>query len=204
MNKKHRGFTAVEMVVVLSLIVIISAVIYTFFSTNNKMLQGTKVRSDLQTEGEKTQNKLIYVGTNGYKLTGVKDASTDDGMSITSLASSDQAVTEFTIVIPNPSSTAEKVDLSDSSTYQTYRFKLEGSKNKVNARKLVCYGPTTSDKITLSENVEEMTIKPINATSCSLSDCKGLNVTVKLHKKKGFSDITYPIETNMKFRNFDK
>ena len=204
MKKKNRGFTAIEMIVVLSLIIIISAVIYTFFSTNNKMLQSTKVRSDLQTQGESIQNKLIYVGTNAYKLTGVKDASTDDGMSITSLASSDQSVTEFTIAIPNPSSTAEKVDLSDSSTYQTYRFKLEGSKNKVNARKLVCYGPTTSDKITLSENVEEMTIKPINATSCSLSDCTGLKVTVKLHKKKGFSDITYPIETNIKFRNFNK
>lgn len=209
MNKKHRGFTAVEMIVVLSLIVIISAVIYTFFSTNNKMLQGTKVRSDLQTEGERTQNRLIYVGANGYRLTGVKDASTEDGVSITSLASSDQSVTEFEIAIPKAD--VEEVDLSKSDTYLTYKFKLEGSRNKINARKLVLYDPTKKDDKTgdivpetLSENVEEVTIKPINSTSCSLNDCTGLKVTVKLHKKKGFSDITYPIETNLKFRNFDK
>lgn len=208
MNKKNRGFTAVEMVIVLSLIVILSAVIYTFFSTNNKMLQGTKVRSDLQTEGEKTQNRLIYVGTNAYRLTGVKDASTEDGVSISSLASSDQSVTEFEIAIPKAD--VEEVDLSKSDTYLTYKFKLEGSRNKINARKLVLYDPTRKkddgsiDPITLSENIEEITIKPINSTSCSLNDCKGLKVTVKLHKKQGFSDITYPIETNMKFRNFDK
>lgn len=203
MKKKNRGFTAIEMIVVLSLIIIISAVIYTFFSTNNKMLQATKVRSDLQTEGESIQNKLIYVGTNAYKLTSVKDASTEDGVSISSLASSDQSVTEFTIAIPKTD--VEEVDLSKC---DTYTFRLEGSRNKVNARKLVLHGKNlitgnVEDKV-LSENVEEITIKPINSTSCSLNDCTGLKVTVKLHGKKGFSDITYPIETNLKFRNFDK
>ena len=60
---KKKGFTLIEVVVVLAITVMIAGVIYTFYNSNNRTLTAAEAKSILQTEANQIQKELINIGT---------------------------------------------------------------------------------------------------------------------------------------------
>lgn len=69
-RKRKRGFTLIEMIIVMSLTVIILGMVYSMFNTNNRILSDVNIKSTLQLEGQAIQEKLSYIG---MQATGVID-----------------------------------------------------------------------------------------------------------------------------------
>ena len=191
-NNKKKGFTLIEIMVVLAISVLIIGVIYTFYNTNNRALSTAEVKSTLQTEGNAIQKELLTIGTQAkgvYAIDGNINAKYSDAGDVES----------FTL----------KVYDNDLTKTTDYIFQLTGTENKAGAKELKIYKDTADvNKVTAkSENVKSIEVKPLDLTSAStstnISEASGIQVTFNLYIQKGFNKTEYPVTTIVKFRNKD-
>lgn len=192
MNKnKKRGFTLIEIMVVLAISVIIAGTIYTFYNTNNRALSAVEVKSTLQTEGNAIQKELITIGTQakGIVIDGNPNLSHDD------LKNGSYNVEKFELsIIP---------DESQPTVEETYVFKLIGDGSKKGGTKelKIFKGPDESTVTAKSVNVKSIEVRPLDSKIGKVSDCSGVEVTFNLYIEKGFNKTSYPVSTIVKFRN---
>lgn len=196
MNKnKKRGFTLIEIMVVLAISVIIAGTIYTFYNTNNRALSAVEVKSTLQTEGNAIQKELITIGTQakGIVIDGNPNLKNDD------LEKGSYNVEKFELsIIP---------DESQPTVEETYVFKLIGDGSKKGGTKelKIFKGPdepTVESTVTAkSVNVKSIEVRPLDSKTNLVSDCSGVEVIVNLYIEKGFNKTSYPVSTIVKFRN---
>ena len=189
-NNKKKGFTLIEIMVVLAISVLIIGVVYTFYNTNNRALSTAEVKSTLQTEGNAIQKELLTIGTQAKGIVAI------DG-NVAAQYSDAGEVDSFTLQV-----------YDENGKTTNYIFELTGSANKAGAKQLKIYKKGNSAGATVkSENVKSIEVKPLDLTSASgnpdIKTASGIQVTFNLYIQKGFNKTEYPVTTIVKFRNKD-
>lgn len=196
MKKTTKGFTILELIITLSLVVIVLGVVYTFFFSNSKTLTTTELNSDLQFEAEKIQDELLVVGTESK---GISQVLYLGGLNITDEsynAISDMQAQEGKIEV-------NEIRFVDDNGY--YELDYEGT--NLTIRKLDNFGnELTEDGYpeVLSKNVTNLYIRPIDYRMNNLGkfiNAPGIEISIILKKNKGYSEVSLPVSTIVKFRN---
>jgi len=196
LKKKTKGFTILELIISLSLVVIVLGVVYTFFFSNSKTLTTTELNSDLQFEAEKIQDELLVVGTESK---GISQVLYLGGLNITDEsynAISDMQAQEGKIEV-------NEIRFVDDNGY--YELDYEGT--NLTIRKLDNFGnELTEDGYpeVLSKNVTNLYIRPIDYRMNNLGkfiNAPGIEISIILKKNKGYSEVSLPVSTIVKFRN---
>lgn len=186
MRKRTKGFTILELIITLSLTVVVLGVVYTFFFSNSKTLTTTEINSDLQLESETIQKELLLYGT---QAEGIND------------------INNVTINKDNKYNYQETVDSNGKLGVTNLKFRVESEEinffysSSDNTLKL--QKGTESIEI-LSSNVTKFEIRPLDYRMNSNGNFKettGLEISLILNKKKGYSDVTMPVSVIVKFRN---
>lgn len=192
MRLKAKGFTLTELIIILAITTLVIGVIYTFFISSNKTLSTIEIRSQLQEEGKDIQELLMLIGTESKGISKLVDESGNsiskysEGFSEADIDSNDKLKLN----------SIELIFIDDSICTLEY-----DSSNKILSSK------KDGVKEILYKNVEEFSIRPLDIRMVDLSDeplfsdCPGLEFNINLKKKKGYSEVYYPIAIITKFRN---
>lgn len=205
MKNKSRGFTLIEVLIVLSLTLVVLSVVYGVFYSNNKTLVDTDARSTLQAEAEDMQMNISKIAMQAKCITAASKDNllsndTDRGIADThynteNFKSKDQngrdciEVVQINLDVPEDEAAVSNV----------YRIKIDKSK-----RELILESPIGGERV-LSRNVNSLKVIPnnINNDEGSLTEAKAITFEIQLEKKQGYSDIKYPVSITVNFRNAD-
>lgn len=196
MRKKTRGFTVLELIITLSLMVIVLGVVYTFFFSNSKTLTTTEINSDLQMESEGIQMELLQYGTQAEGISEINNTKITASNKYNYEGLSDNG----------------KLDISQITFkigVEYFRFIYNSANNTLTLNKVNEAGTVISDESLrlprdLSKNVTEFKVRPLDyrmKPSGNFMETTGLEVSLVLNKKKGHSNVTIPISVIVKFRN---
>ncbi|PSM58496.1 prepilin-type cleavage/methylation domain-containing protein [Clostridium diolis] len=61
-SRKKKGFTVIELIIVVALTVVVLGIVWQMFGVTNKIISDVTIKSDLQREGQSIQEKLINIG----------------------------------------------------------------------------------------------------------------------------------------------
>lgn len=180
---KKKGFTLIEVVVVLAITVMIAGVIYTFYNSNNRTLTAAEAKSILQTEANQIQKELINIGTQATSVN--IEGSADDVEKI-----------KFTAH-----------NYIDESKIETYVFDSSNANSELSKsgqlHDMYIYKDGSSTGQAKSKHVKQVKIEALDS-SANINDSSNVQITVNLYIKKGLNEYEYPITTIVKLRNKNK
>lgn len=216
-SNRKKGFTLLELIVVMAVSVMIIGVIYTFFIVNQKSLSRAEINSTLQGEAATIQKEVDVIGAQGKGITSMVDATTNSTVTPGSItyASVDTAVENGSIKgysvksITTQIYSGETVGTTTPYLSGYYTLYLDDVPGKTEKNLYLKNDSDSGKGKLLSSNVVSMSITPLNyqsvatKTTATFDKTTGLQITIILHIKKGFSDITYPVTTVVNFRNSD-
>ena len=179
MRKKTRGFTVLELIITLSLMVIVLGVVYTFFFSNSKTLTTTEINSDLQMESEGIQMELLQYGTQAEGISEINNTKITASNKYNYEGLSDNG----------------KLDISQITFkigVEYFRFIYNSANNTLTLNKVNEAGTVISDESLrlprdLSKNVTEFKVRPLDyrmKPSGNFMETTGLEVSLVLNKKK--------------------
>lgn len=61
-SRKKKGFTVIELIIVVALTVAVLGIVWQMFGVTNKIISDVTIKSDLQREGQSIQEKLSNIG----------------------------------------------------------------------------------------------------------------------------------------------
>lgn len=196
MKKRTKGFTLIELIITISLIVIVLGVIYTFFFSNSKTLITNEINSDLQFEIQKIQDELLVIGTESE---GVSSVLSRTGADISNQSYKDNSEMQ---------AHEGKVEIKEISfEHNSESFVLDYEGTRLTVRKLDGSGSELVEggyPEVLSNSVTNIYIRPIDFQmdeEGTLIDAPGVEISMILYEKKGHSNVTIPISVIVKFRN---
>lgn len=197
MRKKAKGFTVLELIITLSLTVVVLGVVYTFFLSNSKTLSRTEINSDLQLESEAIQKELLLYGTQAEGISELNNITIKDTYKYNYEGSIDD----------NGKLDITELQFKIGADYFTFIY--DKGNNKLTLKRVNKDGDEVTDsglslpKI-LSSNVTEFKVRPLDYRmnpDGNFNDTSGLEISLVLNKKKGYSDVTIPVSVIVKFRN---
>ncbi|WP_291651841.1 type II secretion system protein [Clostridium sp.] len=197
MRKKTKGFTVLELILTLSLTVVVLGVVYTFFFSNSKTLAKTEINSDLQLESEVIQKELLLYGTQAEGISKLNNVTIKDTNKYNYEGSIDD------------NGKLDVTELRFKIGAEYFTFIYDKGNNKLVLKKVNEDGTEVTDsklnlpKI-LSSNVTEFKVRPLDYRmnpNGNFNDATGLEISLVLNKKKGYSDVTMPVSVIVKFRN---
>lgn len=198
MGKRSRGFTVLELILTLSLTVVVLGVVYTFFFSNSKTLTTTEINSDLQLESESIQKELLFYGTQAEGISKI------NGITITN---SNKYNYDNSASANNGKLDVTEIKLKIGEDYFTFLYNESNNTltlKKVNEDDTNIVDSTLNLPKILSTNVTEFKARPLdyrmNPTG-NFKEATGLEFSLVLNKKKGYSDVTMPVSVIVKFRN---
>lgn len=172
MRKKKPGFTLIEIIIVLALIVTVLGIASSMFITGNKVFSDSDIKSTLQIEGQAIQEKISDIG---MQATGIKNLTVDLGDS--------NQINDLTI-------SSYIYDEEGNPTIQEFIIKNEDSgKVYTNGHKI--YKLSIDGKV-ISSNIESMRLD---------SDSNSIEFNISLRKEGVYSNIEEPIDFRVAFRN---
>lgn len=139
-KNKKRGFTLVEMIIVMSLSIIVITAIFSFFIISKKISSQTEIKSDMQREAAKVQQSIIDVGTQSEQLLYVKGAGDAEINTVgnyihdPNINNGTLSIKEFAFKLPDGKS-INNITLANNE-YLKFVYKLEDSKLKCIVYKL--------------------------------------------------------------------
>ncbi|MDU5107374.1 type II secretion system protein [Clostridium sp.] len=191
--KKKKGFTLLELIIVLALTLVVIGVASTFFISTIKTFKRAEISSNLQLEAEQIEGLLLAVG---LQSEGIEEV---NNLNITSTSK------RYYRDILNLDGKLEtnKVKFKLLNDYYT----LEKENEKLVAKKYNNIGQEIGEggypKV-LSENIREFTIRPVDfrmKPNSSLYEMKAVEINIKLEDVKGSSGVEVPLSLIIKFRN---
>lgn len=177
MKKSKKGFTLLELMLVLALIVVVLGIIYPFFTSNNRTLNETTVKSELQQEGAQI---IESITKNLMEANRIESITSVDGTN--SLYVNICTINNFTL----------RLEKEDGTSYYIGYV--------VNNEKFQEHDSRTGNTKELSTNIHDVKVESIDGTA--FSTAKGIKLTLTFSKKAGGRDIQYSISTNIRFRNY--
>ena len=182
--KKKRGYT-LELIISISLMLVVLGVIYTFLLTNTKTIIATELGVDLQVEAQNIQDEILKYGTESKGISKINNIS----------------LSESYKNIKDLYDNNGKLDVEE------IAFNVEGKEisfkyNSIN-KKLELFEDDNLIKI-LGSNVESIKVRPIDykiKPSGNFYKTNGLEFSIVLSSKKGYSSVKSPLSIIVKFRN---
>lgn len=197
MRKKTKGFTVLELIITLSLTVVVLGVVYTFFFSNSKTLAKTEINSDLQLESETIQKELLLYGAQAEGISKLNNVTIKD----TNKCNYEGLLDD------NGKLDVTELKFKIGAEYFTFIYDI--GINKLTLKKVNKDGEEVIDskldfpKI-LSSNITEFKVRPLDYRmnpKGNFKEATGLEISLVLNKKKGYSDVTMPVSVIVKFRN---
>ncbi|MBS5886162.1 MAG: prepilin-type N-terminal cleavage/methylation domain-containing protein [Clostridium sp.] len=197
MRKKTKGFTVLELIITLSLTVVVLGVVYTFFFSNSKTLAKTEINSDLQLESETIQKELLLYGAQAEGISKLNNVTIKD----TNKCNYEGLLDD------NGKLDVTELKFKIGAEYFTFIYDI--GINKLTLKKVNKDGEEVIDskldfpKI-LSSNITEFKVRPLDYRmnpKGNFKETTGLEISLVLNKKKGYSDVTMPVSVIVKFRN---
>ena len=170
-KNKKRGFTLVEMIIVMSLSIIVITAIFSFFIISKKISSQTEIKSDIQREAAKVQQSIIDVGTQSEQLLYVKGAGDAEINTVgnyihdPNINNGTLSIKEFAFKLPDGKS-INNITLANNE-YLKFVYKLEDSKLKCIVYKVASSEKTKVKSMVVCDFVGDPTdygiyIKPVN------------------------------------------
>lgn len=228
MSKKVKGFTLLETIITLTIMVIVLAVVSSVFINSKKLMIKTELKSHMQEEGEKFQKSIVTYGTQAIDLSIKENAATEiagwtieDYINNTSSTNGYLDIASISFLLPNGVNGDTNLTVG-SDEYLLCKMSYESVSAGKNAfvkriDKVELTSPTitvTSDVnvTTMSKDIESVSIIPLNwqeiraeaAIDPDLNlfdEMTGLKVTAKFKKKQGNVEVEYEVSSIVKFRN---
>ena len=187
--RKKQGMTLVEVVITLAVASIAFYVMYLFFSSSNRSINETDLKSKIQYETQVIQEKIATIGVESAGITELVEISPG-------------AATKEINKITFKSASKENSGVVE---YKENSFSLNpDGVLKITERDVkIASGVTTygTEKIKeLSKDVEYVRVKLINATD--FTKAKSIQLEIKVKGKKGLSEKKLVTSTIITFRNY--
>lgn len=219
MKKKKRGFTLIEMIIVLAISGIVLGIVGSVFITGNKVFSDSDVKSSLQIEAQSIQEKLSNIGMGAVGIISIKYLNGNDF--IESFDKSKKIVDSTYEELRNQglftnSEDESDIDLSENvwipisfMNVNSYMKNSDESKTldlikyeKNNGSKT---GELSIENSKMSRNVRSILIKPnnIDNTNSTFKEASGITIKIILEKNKGYSNLEYPVTFKINFRNYN-
>ena len=205
MNKKAKGMTLIEVVISMAILSVVFSVIYLFFFSSNRILSDADVKEQLQSEGHKIEDKITTLGMATSNIIDIKDPHNN---SLMDLKEGNVKAVKFNIVTTNT---------NDSIINKEVIVKYDEVNKSIYCGESIDPNIMTNGSISgltlLSSNVESFQIKSTEVDKKvtpaagtlpvvkKLKETKSIEIILTLSKKKGYSNITNEISTEIKFRN---
>lgn len=195
--KKNKGFTLIELIIVLALTSVVIAVASTFFISTIKTFKKAEISSNLQLESEQIESLLVTVGLQSKGIEEVRDL---EGNSLGDIPYED--------LVPKPDNgkiKVEKVKFKLLNGYYVLEYDEITSTLKV--RKEDEKGEELKEdgyQKVLSENISEFTIRPIDFKmneDGTLYNTKAIEINLNIKDIDGKSGVEIPFSLMVKFRN---
>ena len=183
--KKKRGYTLLELIISISLMLIVLGVIYTFLLTNTKTIIATELGVDLQVEAQNIQDEILKYGTESKGISKINNISLSESYKNIKDLSDNNGKLEIEEIVFNVE------DKNISFKYDSSNKKLELFENNNPIK-------------TLGSNIESIKIRPIDYKmnpEGSFYKTNGLEFSIVLSSKKGYSSVKSPLSIIVKFRN---
>lgn len=196
MKNKKRAFTLIELIITLALTSLVLGVIYTFFITNTKSLSRIEINSELQSEAENIQKELLTYLTQSEGIVEINNMEISDTNKLSYEESLDLDSGKLDI-------TNLKVKIED----KYFEIVFDKNSSTLTLKAVDKNGDTINENNlpkVLSKNVKEFKIRPLdfrNNPEGSFKETYGIEVSLTLNKKKGYSDVETPSSLIVKFRN---
>lgn len=197
-KKKKAGFTLMEMIIVLAIIVIVLTITTSMFITGNKVFSESDVKSTLQIEAKDIQEELTQIGIQGIGVTNIEingSSGNDDGQYVDKKYSELDSSKINRIEIQGYDKDSVYSNDGTVSNEKYYNIIYEDGKLKI------VYD--NGDSKILSEHVSSFRIVS-QAANKSFSESSSIQFNINLHEKKAFSKVDYPISVKVTFRNKNK
>lgn len=207
MEKKKLGFTLVEMIIALALTVTILGIASSMLITGNKVFSDSDIKSTLQIEGQVIQEKISDIGMQAFNIESCNYESQDIK---NKKYNSDDIISKLVNIKGESSEDGEWIDVSqmefkssrnnseyDGSTDAITNTETNTISYDKDLKKLSIGSEVMSDK------VESIRIRPgnINNGSSTLDEANSIEFHIVLSKARAFSNVSYPIDFTINFRN---
>lgn len=228
MSKKVKGFTLLETIITITIMVIVLAVVSSVFINSKKLMVKTELKSQMQEEGEKFQKSIVTYGTQAIDLSIKENAATEiagwtieDYINNTSSTNGYLDIASISFLLPNGVNGDTNLTVG-SDEYLLCKMSYESVSTGKNAfvkriDKVELTSPTITvtpdvNITTMSKDIESVSIIPLNwqeiraeaAIDPDLNlfdEMTGLKVTAKYKKKQGNIEVEYEVSSIVKFRN---
>lgn len=174
-NTNKKGFTLVELIIVMALTLVILGMIFQMFNTNNRIMSDVDIKSTLQNEGQAIQEKLSEIGMQAISIE--CDGKNDVKLLIINSLNESGEKCKFKIEV-------EKKEGNKNENNNFYISEFKSNNNET--------GEVLKSKRLFTDN-----LKKINVSQ----DDKSAQLEIVLCKKKGYSSIEYPLSIKFTFRN---
>lgn len=202
MKKKRRGFTLIELIIVLALMTLVLAVVSNFFINNNKFFKRAQVKSNLQEEASEIESLLMNLLLQSEGIEEVDDITYKPYKDIFNGKYKDSFADykdwDGKIAV-------EKLIIR--SLNKEFFISFEKEDNNLIVSKLDKEKKEIEDSNypkVISENIEEVIIRPIDFRmneNGNLYKTSALEITIRLKYNKNKMDLETEVSMIGKFRN---
>jgi prepilin-type N-terminal cleavage/methylation domain-containing protein len=194
LKNNSKGMTVVELLVAIAIFSVVTAITYSVYISNTKIVSKTDTKAMLQSEAQYIQQTITKIGMQSSGIESI-------------IATPITNDSEFRGYYEVARMDVKSIDENNDNVI--YRFKIDNKNSKdkdiktLKIEKLDETNKTVISKNVLSENIRTFKIKPIpNIEDINkIKASKSIEVYIGLNKKKGFSDVDYNISTLITFRN---
>lgn len=202
---KKSGFTLIEMIIVLALIVIILMLAGNIFTTGNRIFFDSDVKSTLQMQAQTIEEKLSEYGMEAVEIASISD---EDGNQTTG----DAVIIDATYGELNLTDENEWLPISEMTIYRYKEVKTDISVITTTAAVIIKYDRANGKLSTIEEfkgeeefqgEVESVRIKPVDIENPegTFRNTNSIAINITLYGKSRFIERKYPVLITVKFRN---
>jgi type II secretory pathway pseudopilin PulG len=219
-KKKKNGVTLIEMIIVLALMIMVLSIISSMFINGSKVFSSSDVKSALQIETQKIQEKISKIGMESIGIDSIEDEDGDSSIDVldknTELVDVDYD--EVKSKLTDIDGTKNNEDLTKNKWLSIREMKMsfyeendDGTISMGTPVTMIEYRKDSDAKIgtllvdgkEVSANVESIRIKPgnIDDDNGTFKNTNSILINIVLSEKKRYSNVEYPISIDVKFRN---
>lgn len=210
---KKSGFTLIEMIIVLALTVIIIGIASSIFTNGNRIFSDSDAKSTLQIQAQTIQEEISKVGMEAIGIESITDIDGHQttGSAVKPIVNADYGDLYLTDINGKRIQNDENNENAWLQVSEVIVESYNEAENTITPSTIITYDKFSKKLSTVKDEelrefqgeVESVRIKPINITKSdgTFWNTNSIVVSVMLHRKSGFADVTYPVLITVKFRN---
>lgn len=204
---KKAGFTLIEMIIVLAIIVLILMLAGNIFTTGNRIFSDSDAKSTLQQQAQTIEEDISIAGMEAVGIASINDEfgnqTTGSGVQLTEIPYGELNLTDI-----NGGNSENKWLTISEMAIKCYEEDGKNITVSTTAAVILIYDKDNKRLSTVGGKefqgeVESVRIKPIDIenTDGTFENTNSIVINIMLYKKSGFVERRYPVLITVKFRN---